>query len=420
MPRPTRLSFVLLALFTFAAIPPVVACGIDSEALWLKSILRADDPASEDAQARLRQLGPAGLRLLLKARDNLLATPSSEAATEQTAALRRLEEAIDRVAGQRGAADSRLFWHTSLDSARDTAAAEEKPILSLRLLGKLTDELSCANSRFFRTTLYADARIADLLRDQFVLHWQSERPVPVVTVDFGDGRQLVRTVTGNSAHYLLDSYGRPLDALPGLYAAGEFQAWLQRSLELFDRYSSTTKVNPAEVLRAYHQAHGARILREWSEDLQALHRHPLKLAAQPGEPLRDTLVAATSAGDWRAMAAQHEHRIRVDAVALPLTPPSRPTAAEAATLAIAKSVVENPLVRMLEQFSRSVAEDTVRNEYLLHQQIHTWFQADVPPQDLESLNARVYAELFLTPADDPWLGLVPTYAYTGLELDGLR
>ena len=120
------------------------------------------------------------------------------------------------------------------------------------------------------------------------------------------------------------------------------------------------------------------------------------------------------------MAAQHEHRIRVDAVALPLTPASRPTAAEAATLAIAKSVVENPLVRMLEQFSRSVAEDTVRNEYLLHQQIHTWFQADVPPQDLASLNARVYAELFLTPADDPWLGLAPTYAYTGLELDGLR
>jgi len=30
----------------------------------------------------------------------------------------------------------------------------------------------------------------------------------------------------------------------------------------------------------------------------------------------------------------------------------------------------------------------------------------------------VYAELFLTPSSDPWLGLLPG-AYTGLENDGV-
>ncbi len=54
-------------------------------------------------------------------------------------------------------------------------------------MGRLDEDLSCANSRFFRTTLYPDAAVADLLRDKFVLHWSSERDVPRVTVDFGDG-----------------------------------------------------------------------------------------------------------------------------------------------------------------------------------------------------------------------------------------
>ena len=71
------------------------------------------------------------------------------------------------------------------------------------MLGKLTDEFSCANSRFFRTSLYSNKEISNYLRDNFVLHWQSVRPVPRVTIDFGDGRKLERTLTGNSAHYVL-------------------------------------------------------------------------------------------------------------------------------------------------------------------------------------------------------------------------
>jgi hypothetical protein len=70
-----------------------------------------------------------------------------------------------------------------------------KPILSLRLLGKLTDEFSCANSRFFRTVLYPNDEVSAVLRDRFVLHWRSVRPVPTVTIDFGDGRKLERTLT---------------------------------------------------------------------------------------------------------------------------------------------------------------------------------------------------------------------------------
>src|SRR6187551_2404363 len=106
---------------------------------------------------------------------------------------------------------SSLTWFTDLDRALAQARRDRKPILSLRLLGRLDEELSCANSRFFRKSLYPDPQINRMLREQFVLHWESVRPVPLVTIDFGDGRRVVRTLTGNSAHLVLDWRGRPVD-----------------------------------------------------------------------------------------------------------------------------------------------------------------------------------------------------------------
>jgi len=130
-----------------------------------------------------------------------------------------------------------LHWYTELPAAVAEAQRTDRPILSLRLLGRLDEALSCANSRFFRKLLYPDARVRELLEDAFVLHWQSVRPVPRVTIDFGDGRVVERTLTGNSVHLILDRQGRPADALPGLFAPHVFRELLARGriLGLADR-----------------------------------------------------------------------------------------------------------------------------------------------------------------------------------------
>jgi hypothetical protein len=70
-------------------------------------------------------------------------------------------------------------------------------------------------------------------------------------------------------------------------------------------------------------------------------------------------------------------------------------------------------------FQQSMALDTVKNEYTLHRQIHEWFAAGQAPGDVDALNERVYAELFLTPSSDPWLGLAPGDVYTALDRGGL-
>ena len=187
--------------------------------------------------------------------DKFATTLGNTSAAERNAQLDRAGNAFDN-------GESRLFWFTDLDAARAQAKLENKPILSLRLLGNLSDELSCANSRLFRVLLYPNAEINHQLRENFVLHWSSERPVPVATIDMGDGRVMKRTLTGNSAHYLLSADGMPLDALPGLYAPAEFSAWLQRGADFARDWRAMNVELQPKMLGDWHRGRLIDILKK--------------------------------------------------------------------------------------------------------------------------------------------------------------
>src|SRR6185369_14363712 len=164
----------------------------------------------------------------------------------------RVRTAFDRVGRQRDNYVSQLYWFTDLDAAKAAARSSGKPILSLRLLGRLDQEYSCANSRFFRTTLYANTEVSGFLRDHFILHWQSVRPVPRITIDMGDGRRIERTITGNSIHYILNADGQPLDALPGLYGAKTFLNELNRAVTAEQQASKLNGTQRTAFLKNYH------------------------------------------------------------------------------------------------------------------------------------------------------------------------
>ena len=155
--------------------------------------------------------GPAAVAALL-----------TDAPPEGSPQRERWERTLDAVCAQRDCAASGLYWYTDLDLARAKARRAGKPILSLRLLGHLDEDVWCANSRFFRTVSTRIPGVREL-RDRFVLHWASERPVPRLSIDFGDGRRLEGTITGNSVHYVLDSRGRVVDA-PG--STGRGCSWI--------------------------------------------------------------------------------------------------------------------------------------------------------------------------------------------------
>ena len=319
----------------------------------------------------------------------------------------RLRQAIDKIAGKRDAYSSELFWYTDFAQAQSKARKDGKTIVSLRLLGRLDEEQSCANSRFFRMYLYPDPAISRILKEKFILHWEPVREIPVMTVDFGDGRKIVRPITGNSIHYFLDSEGRVLDGLPGLYSPNEFAAHLETISRLSQELQPLRPEERSRHLIAYHmQASGS--------SQEAIRR----AAAQEGRSYSGD-PATLEEAFWTRWSLEERGRGTISEPSRNLIRAKNPTALEAGGLALVKSAAENPILRQFRESEQLITGDALRNEHHLHARIHEWLAVhpDLNVKALPAFNHRVYAELFLMPLGDPWLGLATPLS--GIDDDGL-
>ncbi|MEH1796297.1 MULTISPECIES: hypothetical protein [unclassified Nostoc] len=389
----------------------------------------------------LRKQGPSGLQVFLKSHANTLSINSSDAAVPSPA----LRVALDELCQQRDCYASRLYWYTDIEQAKAAARTSGKPILSLRLLGRLDQDLSCANSRFFRVALYPNSEISKLLQDRFILHWQSVRPVPKVTIDFGDGRKLERTITGNSIHYILDASGRPIDAIPGLYSPKAFLRQLQQAEVAVKNYSKLTPSDREAYLRKYHSDRLNSIQAQWVADLSRLGiQSPPQLVKIPSNPSQpptaeiasslavskmrvetpmlsafqsdaernqNALAKITDQEAWNKIAQLYAVDVKLDQNSISLIRAKRSHSV---------NTQEDNLPIIVKKFETTMALDTVRNEYMLHNQIHQWFIQGKQTRSVEALNEQVYAQLFLTPSSDPWLGLFPSDSYSAIDNDGIR
>jgi hypothetical protein len=247
-------------------------------------------------------------------------------------------------------------------------------------------------------------------------------------------------------HYVLTPDGRVVDVIPGLYGPAAFLQALNPAHEIAMQYD---QADFAGRLVKYHTQRLADVRFSWDADLRNLgvaapelpKLTPVNSKGQPVptaaagaritaskelveirpivalSPDRQTLAARTDEATWARLAALHAEDARLDAGSRAVVY-EKAGAVAANRLTTSKMRVEDPTLVMIRNFERSVAEDTVRNEYLFHSQIHEWFVKNQVPAKLEDLNERVYAELFLMPKTDPWLGLVPADTYTALPADG--
>lgn len=383
----------------------------------------------------LRALGPAGLEALRAQYADEINAHITNPKAGPDEQWQRITAALDAVAQQKNSYIAGLYWYTDLDAAKKASKAQGKPILSLRLLGKLTDEFSCANSRFFRTVLYPNDEISAALRDRFVLHWRSVRPVPTVTIDFGDGRKLERTLTGNSIHYILDSQARPLDALPGLYGPKAFLRGIENAEKLYQSLAGKNEQERTSLLQTYYEDRHSKVTAAWTIDTEKIGgRVPAGLIIVPGENGTEALLYAqlaitkmttetsilrgmmlvnselgkiTDEAAWRKIAELHAPDAMLDSRAIALIKRQNP------------SLSESDLKRLVTRFQGLVALDTVRNEYLMHTRLYTWLRRDLARDDVEKLNKKVYDSLFMTPQSDPWLGLFSNDLYTALDNGGV-
>ncbi len=376
---------------------------------------------------------------------------------------------------------AQLFWFTDLNAAKKQAKLEKKPILSLRLLGRLSDEYSCANSRFFRVIFYPQAQINPLLRDQFVLHWSSERAVPTVSIDMGDGRVVRRTLTGNSAHYLLDENGRPLDVMPGVVTPIRFANWLQSGAALNRSWNQTTAQEREAFLSDWHRAQMNKIWREiepkrgedekWvitqvekSLELNPIEKNadartaaeiaaPLFVSKSIGEiPILDATrlfgsgaritpvgfsgfrFVLSNAKTPRPAILDEATRAHIKAMNPPLAPraASQNTGAGKDENLVAgaqfqtvsqtetetQTEIADPFNELIARFETSIQEDDRMSLARFQVPIHASF-VQGQASDFDAFNRKIYSRLFLTPKSDPWLGLAPAGDFTALQNGGL-
>ncbi|HEV8483349.1 MAG TPA: hypothetical protein VGV87_07360 [Blastocatellia bacterium] len=443
-----RVKLLTLALALSLGSVGFADSGKAKSSLEVLALSATSNDPTESAAAidQLRSRGLEGLDALLSAyAGDVQSRRASISGGEPGDRWQHIAAALDRVAAQRDAYAAGLYWYTDFDQARAAAKASAKPILSLRLLGKLDEDLSCANSRFFRIALYSNSEISKLLREHFILHWESVRTVPKVTIDFGDGRKLERTLTGNSIHYVLDADGRPICALPGLYGPTAFLREIERAEQLAGSLRGAASDRDREAfLRLYHQRRLQELAANWEADLKAagvtapLQRNLIQNVAQDKPPTaegaapravskmvverpilrgispkRSALETSSEDLEWAKIARLYAQDARLDNQSLTLMRNKNPGAYGGADSSGA-------FQRARINLERAIAEDTARNKYTFETTLHLWFVAGLMTKDLHALNEKVYAELFLTPSTDPWLGLFPVDSYTGIENEGVR
>jgi hypothetical protein len=216
------------------------------------------------------------------------------------------------------------------------------------------------------------------------------REVPKVTIDFGGGRTVTRTVQGNIAFYFCAPDGRVLDIYPGICTPETFLAAARRGLELAE--VAAERGHEAAV-RAYHE--------------RAREGEVILLP----QPLRDRMDMS------KRIVEDPLKRIFTVGHPLPALQPDR--------IDVSKKVVEAPIRRSFEaDLTKDRVEAPVKTAVLSPEEralleeddainkkeripaVHAMLAANPsvrPPEIAKAL----YREVLHCDLDDPYLGLLP-------------
>lgn len=427
----SKLASILVLCLSFSAL----AFAATAEELAANAVSNDKDLATASI-AELRAMGRVGLDALFT--KYAVEIDRFKKTGEVDENWLRISQALDTVAMQKDDYASQLFWYTDIEEAKRVADKQNKPILSLRLLGNLNEEFSCANSRLFRALLYPNAEISKYLRDNYILHWRSIRPAPRVTIDFGDGRKIERTITGNSIHYILNEDGTIIDALPGLYSPRAFLKYLVDGRETSKVVGNFPAASRARALMRYRQMSFDQIKQKRDKsvayakvELKETPVDPTILAAPSAliaAPLATAKMVVTDEysilrvyddfakfepavtfSDWNKLAKLYSPDLKIDENSLAFI--RRQNAKTGLT--------ESEFKGLLAKLDSFVALDTTRNDFLYHTKIYEWLNANRGTESLETFNDRVYADIFKTPGTDKWLGLYSSDVYTALDGNGI-
>jgi hypothetical protein len=237
--------------------------------------------------------------------------------------------------------------------------------------------------------LFSQPEVADFLSASFECAWESVRPVPRLSIDFGDGRKLERTLRGNIATYLCTSVGETYDLVPGLVEGREYVERLREGLALFERMRANGLRNGAGALGPI-----AGMVHTWHR--RFAHRDGLLGGAPvgPDDPVHVVpWHTPSNVGRDRNVSKGLVERPLEAVLVPPLT-------------AVAPLAMSEPLTPPAPQPQDALWLDTLDNRNRGYREAHD-FMARSGMKAPAALTHAVYRELLHVDLADPYLGLAP-------------
>lgn len=241
--------------------------------------------------------------------------------------------------------------------------------------------------------LLSDPSIEALLRDELVPCWESVHDTAKVTIEFGNGKKLNRTIGGNTVIYLCRPDGGVVDAFPGVYTPTDFHLEAKLALQVL-------KGNEAGM-----------------SDLAiaALHRTHLPVR----KPLNKSKIGATTISK-RSVESPLRFGLRIPASPIKTTPPGsegtdldaplRDTSKYAANAThIRKQFLASKDRERLspEAFGRRMVElDSQNNRLVVRPRVHELLAASAQALTAADWQRAMFVGLLDTDLSDPYFGLL--------------
>ncbi len=215
--------------------------------------------------------------------------------------------------------------------------------------------------------LFSSDDVARYINENFEPVWESVRPVPLVTINFGNGHTITRTLNGNIATQVCTAEGQVLDILPGVYTADVYRKQLEQ-LVLLHQYVAAAPFGADVRLKDYH---------EQQATLLSKNQPRAVFAVIEGGPsilgIERTVQLVVGGRSSRAVARRVE--------STPPVPPSDKLAGW-----------------------KELAEDTRINESVRRLMIHKKLAAS-GKVERKDITKWLYREILKADLDDPYLGL---------------
>ncbi len=227
---------------------------------------------------------------------------------------------------------------------------------------------------------------ARFVAEHFEPTWESVRDVPQVTIDFGGGNVVRRTLHGNIATYICLADGTVVDVIAGVYDRRAYRGRLQVAAGFATEIAALPRGYRVAEIRRYHASQLARL--ENSRGAGRVDARKRVLEVPLEELMAKRPALATGVTKLRIEDSVETLVTRGHVNALPVIP--------------GVQVLDD---RPLRSFDLSL--DTANNERERRPRVHRLLAAEVRPT-VSGLTKRIYRDVLGTDLDDPLLGLGQT------------